>query len=169
MAFLGQDRIPEIVVSSLRASTVLTTSASFYSVATIASIISTPALTPTPQPATSTSASIPTSASTLVSPTTNMGLTESAKFGIGIGVPFGVLLLGILFLIVFRLRRRSPEDTNARNLNVSESEYVNDNNVKDFVQLMSELSGEAPRHEMHTLLNSHELETKREKPGSYRS
>ena len=143
---LGHARIPESVVSSIRATGISTAS-------------STASQTTASQTTASPSASTPISTSPSAS---TAGLGESAKIGIGVGVSFGTLLVALLSFIGFRLYRisqsNSPTLGRAQEaaLGVKDSEQ---NNAKTGLpQQGHELTGAELPKEMYTLHNTHEVE-----------
>jgi hypothetical protein len=69
-----------------------------------------PSPTPTPSPTSSTATSTHTTSSSTVSASPAPpahGLSQAGKVGVGIGIPFVVLCLGLLAFIAFQLRRKN--------------------------------------------------------------
>ncbi len=163
-AVLGHARIPEGVVSSIRATGTSTISSASHTDSSKSSIA--PATASQISASTSTSTSTSTSASTPASTSLSasaVGLGQSAKIGIGVGISFGTLLVTLLFFIAFRLYKNSQ--SNSPNLGVAEEaapepENPEEKNVNTGLQQRHELIGAENPKEMYTLHNTHELEGK---------
>ena len=175
LAVLGHARIPESVVSSIRASGTSTASSAPHTVS------STSSMTPA-----STSASTAASTSLLISASTSAytagskslsastagsttlsasaaGLGLSAKIGIGVGITLGTLLVILLFFIAFRLYRNShsnPPNLERAEEAAPEPRNSGDKNVNTGLQQRHELTGAETPKEMYTLHNTHEIEAK---------
>ena len=155
-AVLGNARIPESVVSSIRATGTSTASSAPL---TDSSTSSVPPAT-VAQTTASTSASTPASTSL---PASAAGLGQSAEIGIGVGVSFGTLLVALLSYIAFRLYRNSrskPPNVGRAEEVAPESKNLQDMIVNTGVQQRHELTGAEIPKEMYTLHNTHEVEAK---------
>ena len=153
-AVLGHARIPESVLSSIRASTPSSASHTDSLTSSIAPATTTPTIA-------SESASTPAS-TTPSAPTAGLG--QSAKIGIGVGISFGTLLVVLLFFIAFRLYRNSrtnfPAPKGAEEA-APEQENLGEKDVNPGLQQTHELSAAETPQEMYTLYNRHEVEAKR--------
>lgn len=163
-AVLGHARIPESVVSSIRATGTSTASSAPHTDSSTSSIAAATAsqTTASTSASTSTSTSASTPASTSLSASA-AGLGQSAKMGIGVGISFGTLLVALLSFIAFRLYRNSQ--SNSPNLGRAEEaapepKNLEEKNVNTGLQQTHELTGAETPKEMYTLHNTHEVEAK---------
>lgn len=155
-AVLGHARIPESVVSSIRATGTSTASSASHTNSSTSSIAPPTAS----QTIASTSASTPASTSLSASAA---GLGQSAKIGIGVGVSFGTLLVALLSFIAFRLYRNSrsnPPTLGRAEEVVPRSKNLEGNIANTGLQQRHELTGAENPKEMYTLHNTHEVEAK---------
>ena len=159
-ALLGHARIPESVVSSIRATGTSTTSSAPHADSSTSTIAPATAFQTTASTSASISASTPTSTS--LSPSAR-NLGQSAKIGIGVGISFGTLLVALLSFIALRLYRNSP--SNSPNLGRAEEaapepKSSEEKNINTGLQQRHGLTGAEPPKEMYTLHNTHEVEAR---------
>ena len=161
-AVLGHARIPESVVSSIRATGSSTASSAPHTNFSASSIApatasQTVASTPASRPA-STSASTPASTSI---PASTSGLGQSAKIGIGVGISFGTLLVALLSFIALRLYRNSrskPANLARADEVAPEPKDLKEKVVNTGFLQVHELTGAENPKEMYTLHNTHKVE-----------
>lgn len=156
-AVLGHARIPESVVSSIRATGTSTASSAPHTNSSMSSIAPTTAS----QIIASTSASTPASASSTPLPASIAGLSQSAKIGIGVGISFGTLLVALLSFIAFHLYRRSrssPANFGKAEEIAPEPKDLKGKIVNIELQQTHELTGAETPKEMYTIHNTHEVE-----------
>ena len=148
-AVLGHARIPESVLSSIRATESSTASSSSHTDSLTSSI----ALATASQTIASKSASTP--ASTALS-ASSAGLGQTAKIGIGVGISVGALLVAILVHFVFRYRKSQASSPTLGRVEVAAPEPKN-SNVNPKLQQTCELGDGREQQELVTSYNRHEL------------
>ena len=165
-AVMGHARIPESVVSSIRATGTSTASTAPHTESSTSSIAPATASQTTASISASTSTSTSASESASIPASTSLsapaaGLNQPAKIGIGVGVAFGTLLLALLSFIAFRLYRHSqsnsPKDQGVEEAR-PEPNSSEEKNVNTGLQQRHELTGAEPPKEMYTLHNVHEVD-----------
>lgn len=160
----GQARIPESVVSSIRATSKATSPSALHTDATGSPIALATASLPTvsTSPSKSTSTSTYTPASSSASPpaftsssASEVGLSQSEKIGVAIGISFGSLLIAVLSYMAFRLYRARIQalKEEAARMKESREQYHPTRELQRY-----EMNGAGNPQEMYTLLNTHEVE-----------
>ena len=156
-AVLGHARIPESVLSSIRATESSTSSSTASSTASSTShtdsLTSSIALATASQTIASKSTSTPASTAPSASST---GLGQTAKIGIGVGISVGALLVAILFYVSFRYRKSQAKSPTLGRAEVAAPEPKN-LNVNPELRQTHELAGARNLQELHTSYNRHEV------------
>ena len=158
LALQGHARIPESVVSSIRATSNSTTSLAPQTTSSESSITHATATQTAAPTSPTTPSSIPASipASTPL-PASAGGLSQPTKIGLAIGISFGSLLIALLTYIAFRLykaRIQGLEDGEAQTKEPEELIHP------PAMQQRHEMSAASDPKEMYTLHNTHEVEAK---------